>query len=56
MELDLLKLVCSNCGKKWIPKKEKIYRCPRCNAVLEQHPPEILVPDEPRIEKGVVRT
>ncbi len=30
--IDIPKLNCKRCGHSWVPRKRKIYTCPRCNS------------------------
>ena len=31
MEIKLQKLKCTKCGWEWIPRKPKVYVCPKCH-------------------------
>jgi Zn finger protein HypA/HybF involved in hydrogenase expression len=32
MTIEIKKLECRKCGHKWIPRKEDIHKCPRCQS------------------------
>ena len=33
MKIKIQKLKCKQCGHEWIPRNEKIYKCPKCQSV-----------------------
>ena len=38
MEVKITKLHCTSCGWEWVPRKEKVYVCPKCHVYTWDKP------------------
>lgn len=41
MKIKIKKIRCLQCGHLWIPRKEKIKKCPRCQSINFDKPKKV---------------